>query len=83
MGGLRPEGDAQAFAGRRIAAMPQRDHVEIEIVDARLVLRRVHDAEVGVDAEQLQVLDERLRVAFEPAAEIQELDAERLARGQL
>ena len=76
----RAEHTLQALARRRRHAVAARLTMsKSKSSDAALVLRGVHDAEARLDAEQLQILDERPRVRLQRAGEIEELDLERLA----
>ncbi len=65
LGGLRAVDDAQAVARRRRAGERAARHVEVELVHAALILRRVDDARARVDAEPLQIGLEGLRVRLQ------------------
>ena len=65
LGRLGPELVAHGGARRQAEAKPQRHDVEIELIGALLVLRRIDDPDVGRDPEELQVADERQRVRLE------------------
>ncbi|MNP42008.1 hypothetical protein D3C76_1357430 [compost metagenome] len=55
------------------------DHVEVELVEALLVLGAVDRAQAGVDADAGEVLDVGLQDAFEVRIDQQDLQAQRLS----
>ena len=80
--GLRAEVIMQLLAGRPAHQQIVDHDVEIEFVEPLLELRGVDDAHARIDAEQLQILDEGLRVPLEQIGKVEELEFQRLAVGK-
>ena len=74
---------AEVYAGRERPSRRGRHHVEVESVGAALVLRRIDDSIVRLNAELTEVLDEGQRVWLERAIAVEKLDRERLAARQV
>src|SRR5690606_9819942 len=70
-------------ARRQPKRVALRRDVEIEILEAPLILRGIHAAHRGVDADQLEVLDIGADNALERRIEKQELDRELFSFGVL
>lgn len=59
------------------------DHVEIELIEALFVLGAIDCAQPCIDADAGEVLDVRLKDAFQVRVDQQDLEAQRLADGVL
>src|SRR5262249_23873001 len=78
-GGLRGKLTPQRVAGRARKTEPLNRQIEVEVVHALAILHGVDDAQVCLDAERSEALDERHVVRLERRLVEQELDADRLA----
>src|SRR5262249_60601934 len=78
-GGLRGKITPHRVAGRARKTEPLNRQIEVEVVHALAILHGVDDAQVCLDAERSEALDERHVVRLERRLVEQELDAGRLA----
>src|SRR6266508_3151878 len=69
----------QRVAGRARKTEPLNREVEIEVVDALAILHGVDDAQVCLDAQRPEILDERHVMGLKRRLVDQEFDADRLA----
>src|SRR5262249_57039466 len=77
-GGLGRKIAPQRVAGRGRKGKPLNREVEVEIIDAVAVLHGVDDAEIRLDAQRPEILDERHVMRLERRLVEQALDADRL-----
>src|SRR5262249_2511416 len=75
-GGLRGKITPQRVAGRARKGEPLNREVEVEIIDPFAILYRVNNAEVSLDAQRPEILDERHVMRLKRRLVDQEFDAD-------